>query len=117
MSHFTFSGVFISFLLSLTHVMVEKVLFLGQIFGMEIFMHLHFLTYPESEIHIFSDWLVCLYVYQCVCLSACYQHNLKRNYRKNLMFGILHLHHIQMLLETFYRNWTKASVQGHAKDF
>ena len=47
-------------LLSLTHVMVEKVLFLGQIFELEILMGLHVMRTPESKNHIFSGWSVCL---------------------------------------------------------
>ena len=56
-----------SFLLSLIHVMVEKVLFLGKIFQMEILMKLHVMRVPESENHIFSIWSVCM----CMCLCAC----------------------------------------------
>ena len=41
-------------LLSLTHVMVEKVLFLGQLFEMEILMDLHAMRSSESENHVFS---------------------------------------------------------------
>ena len=33
---------------------VEKVLFLSQIFKVEILMHLHILRGPESDNHIFS---------------------------------------------------------------
>ena len=51
------------FLLSLTHVMVEKVLFWGQIFKMEILMDLNVMRFPEPENHIFSFWFVWL----CVC--------------------------------------------------
>ena len=42
--------------------MAEKVLFLGEIFEMEILMDLHALISPESENHIFSIWSarVCL---------------------------------------------------------
>ena len=53
-----------TFLLSLTHVMVQKVLFLGQIFGVKILIILHVMMTHESEIHIFSVWSV------CVCVSV-----------------------------------------------
>ena len=53
------------FLLSLIHVMVEKVSFLGQIFEMEIWMDLHVMSSPESENDIFSIWSVCM------CVSVC----------------------------------------------
>ena len=53
-------------LLSLTHVMVEKILFLDQIFEMEILMDLHNLRFSESEKRIFSNWPV----YVCLCLSV-----------------------------------------------
>ena len=39
---------------------VEKVLFWGQIFEMEILMDLHVLRSPESENHIFNVWSVCM---------------------------------------------------------
>ena len=45
-------------LLSLTHVIVEKVLFSGKIFEIEILMDLHVLRPPKSEKHIFSFWSI-----------------------------------------------------------
>ena len=48
------------FLLSLTHIMVEKVFFLGHIFEIEILMDLHVMRTPELENHIFSIRSVCL---------------------------------------------------------
>ena len=50
----------IFFLLSLTQVMVQKVLFLSQIFEMDILMGLHDLRSPESENPICSVWSVCV---------------------------------------------------------
>ena len=58
--------------------MVEKVLFWGQIFEIEILMDLQILSSPESENHIFSGW----FVYVC----ACYEHSSKINSSKNLVF-------------------------------
>ena len=55
------------FLLSLTQVMVKKILFQGQIFEIEILMDLHAMRTPESENHIYSVWSVCMCV--CVCVS------------------------------------------------
>ena len=49
-----------TFLFSVTHAMVEKILFLDQIFEMEISMDLHIMRSPESENHIFSSLSVCL---------------------------------------------------------
>ena len=47
---------------------IDKALFFGQIFKMEILMDLYVLKSPESGNHIFSVWSLCLYV--CVCVSA-----------------------------------------------
>ena len=68
-------------LLSLTHV-----LFLGQIFEIEILMELHIMRSPEFENHIFIVWSVCMYV--------CCQHISKTNNSRNIKFGILYLYHI-----------------------
>ena len=48
--------------------MVEKVLFLGHIFEMEILMDLHIMRSPESTNHVCSISSVCMYV--CVCVPA-----------------------------------------------
>ena len=50
-----------------SYLQVEKVLFLVQIFEVEILMDLHVLRSSESEKHIFSKWSVCM----CVCLIVC----------------------------------------------
>ena len=63
-------------------------------------MDLHVMSTLESENPIFS---VCMYV----CLCVCYQHNSKTNYSRNIKFGILYLYHVQMLLETFYKDMSK----------
>ena len=47
----------IAFVFLLSHV-VEKVLFLGQIFEMEIWMDLHIMKSPETENQIFNVWSV-----------------------------------------------------------
>ena len=80
-----------------SYLQVEKVLFLCQIFEVEIFMDLHVLRSPESENHIFSVWSVCL----CDSMCLCYQHNSKTNFSRNIKFGILHLYHVRMILEGF----------------
>ena len=59
----------------------------------------------ESENHIFSKWSVCI----------CYQHNSKTNYSRIFKFGILHLYHVQMLLETFHKDRTKTLCTGMHK--
>ena len=58
-------------LLSLIRIKVEKVLFLSQIFEVEILMDLHVVRSPESENHIFSVWSVCMCVCLCVCVCVC----------------------------------------------
>ena len=99
--------------------MIKKVLFQSQIFEIEILIDLHVLRSPKSESHIFSKWsvckCVCLGVCVCVCLCVCYQYNSKTNYSRNIKFGIQHLYHIQMLLETFYNDRTKTLCTGAHK--
>ena len=61
-------------LLSLTHVMVEKVLFWGKIFEGVLSTDLHVLRAPESEKYILAFHLcMCVYVYVlvCVCIRVC----------------------------------------------
>ena len=50
----TFNSFYGNFLLSLNHVMVEKILLLGQIFEMDISVDLHVLRTAESKNQIFS---------------------------------------------------------------
>ena len=50
--------------------MVEKVLFKGQIFEIEILMDLHVLSYFESENHISSGWSLCVYTWGYLCLCV-----------------------------------------------
>ena len=47
--HYAFAAIF-----TFSYLEVETVLFLGQIFEMEILMELHVLSSPEFEKHIFS---------------------------------------------------------------
>ena len=76
-------------------------------------MDLHAMRSPESENIIFSVWPVSLRVSQCVCvclcvnLCVCYQHNSTTNYNRNMKFGSLHFHYVQILTETFYKDRTK----------
>ena len=89
---------------------VKKVMFWSRIFEMEILMDLHVLRSPESENHIFSKWSVCICVGgECVFF---YQHNSKTKCSRIFKFGILHLYHIQMLLETFHKDQTKTLCMG-----
>ena len=62
-------------------------------------MDLHVLRPSESENHVFSVWSV----YPCVC----YPHNSKTNYNRSIKFDTLHLYHIEMLFEIFYKDWAK----------
>ena len=52
----------IIFLLSLDHVMEEKIFIGGQIFKKEFLMDLQVMRAPESENHIFSAWFLYMYV-------------------------------------------------------
>ena len=107
---------------------------------MEILTDLHVLRSAEYENHIFSVWSVdgcrnesnCPHVRPgtvgglpsvgafglCVCVSLvciCYQHNSRTNYSRSFKLGILHLYHVQMLLETFYKDQSKTLCTGGHK--
>ena len=69
-------------------------------------MDLHIFRPSEFENHIFSVGL-------SVCVCVCYQDNSKTNFSRIFKIGILHLYHIQMLLETFYKDRKKNCVQEH----
>ena len=43
--------------------------------------------------------------YSVVCLCVWNCQNWKTSYSRNSKFGILHLYHTRMLLETFYEDW------------
>ena len=96
-------------LLSLT-MWVEKLLFWSKFFEIETLIDLYFLRSPESENHIFSgcsfSLSLCLSLSLSVrvCLCSCYWHSSKTNNSSNSKFGMVHLYHMQMLLETFYEN-------------
>ena len=77
--------------------------FLGQIFGMEILTDLHALRYPVSKNRLFSFWSLRVSV---ISITQ------KKNYSRNFKFDILHLHHMQMPLETFYKHQTKTLCTG-----
>ena len=86
------------FLLRVIHVMVEKELFSGQIFEMEVLINLHDMTTPESENHIFNVWFVCVCV-SCVCFCVRAYVSVISITQKQITaetpkFGILHLYHI-----------------------
>ena len=87
----------VSFLLSLTYAMVEKVLFLDLIFEKELLMDLHVMRSPESENHIFSVWSVCM----CVCVSVI---SITQNFSRDVKLNRIHLYHVKILLETFYKD-------------
>ena len=88
--------------LSLTCVMVEKVLFLREIFEAEILMDLHVMRTYEFENHIFSVWSLCLCVHVPVISITD-----NTNYSRNMKFDILYLYYTQILSETFYKDRTK----------
>ena len=70
--------------------MVEKILFLSQIFQTEILMDSQVLGFPQSENKTFRDWSVRMRV----SVSVCYQHYPKTNHSKNSKFCILHLYRV-----------------------
>ena len=67
------------FFLTLTHVIVEKLLFFDK-----ILMDFHLMRYLDSEKHFFLAF----------GLYVCYQHYSKTNCSRNIKFGILHLYYI-----------------------
>ena len=68
-------------------------------------MDLHVIRSSKSENHIFRIWT-----------RVYYQHNSETNYSKNITFGILHMYHTQMLLETFYKDRIKTvCTEPHKK--
>ena len=97
------------FIISFTHAMVRKVLLGGQTFEMKVLMDLHGMRLPISKNYIFGVWSVCLFVF--------YQHNSKTNYNRTIKFSILYLYHVQMLLETFYKDRTKTLCTWLRKEF
>ena len=49
-------------LLSPTDVKVRQYCFFGQVFEIEVLMHLHVMRSPESENHVFRVYSVCVYI-------------------------------------------------------
>ena len=85
-----------------------------QIVKVEILIDLHVLRSSESENHIFSVWSLCMCVYTCVCVSVI--GIIKKQITAEASNSvILHLYHVQLLLETFYKDWSKLCGQGHTK--
>ena len=72
-------------------------------------MDLHVLKSLESEKHIFSGWFlsVCMFVY----LNQCNSNSISTNFK----FGILHMHHMSMLLETFHEDCINTLCTGAHK--
>ena len=65
----------------------RKILFLGQIFEMEILMDFLVLRFHKSENHIFSSWSVCMYVYVSVSVISLTQKQITAE-TSNLIFYI-----------------------------
>ena len=113
------------FLLSLIHAMVEEVLFWVKISKCKFwwFYTLWGLLNPKIKFLEFGLCDLCLrvrlcvYVSECVsvCVCVCYQRNTRTNCSRNMKFSILQLCHIQMLLETFYKDRTKTLYTGACK--
>ena len=90
--------------------MVEKVLYLSQIFEMESLTVLQIFKDSESENQIYSNWALSL----CVCVSVI-SITEKQITVESSNFSILHLYHIQMLLEPFHKDRTKTLCTGAHK--
>ena len=90
---------------------VEKALFWGQIFGMEILMDLHVLRASESENHIFSGSSVCMCV--CVSTNSINQKQITTE-SSNLEFYICIIS--RCYLKHFMKIGQKFCVQGHTKE-
>ena len=84
--------------------MVKKVLFLCQIFEIEFLKDLYILRAAEFKISIFSGYSNFL----CVC--DFYNHNSNTEYSRNSKF--LYLHHKQMDIGIFYKNWANSLCTG-----
>ena len=62
---------------------VEKVLYLGEVFEMEILMDKHVLRFLESKKYIFSDW--CMHSYQLFRFFIfLFRHSKKISWRKRI---------------------------------
>ena len=92
--------------------MVEKVLFLSQIFEMEILMDLHFMRASESENHIFSIWSVCMCF--CVFVVSITQKQITAE-PSNLVFYISIIY--GCYLNLFMTIGQKLCVQEHTNEF
>ena len=101
--------------------MVEKELFLSQIFKTEILIDLYFMRTPESENHTFSIWSVCMCVSLCVCVcvSECFFFSITQKQTtaetSNLLFYICIIY--RCYLKLFMKIGQKLCVQGHTKGF
>ena len=92
--------------------MIEKVLFWGQIFEIEILMDLHVMKTPESKNQIFSIWSVCM----CVSVSVIsITQKLVTAETSNLVFYILIIN--KLYLKHFIKIGQKLCVQEHTKEF
>ena len=93
--------------------MVEKALFLGQIFEMEILMDLHVTRTRESKNHIFS-FGVCI----CMCVRVSVINIIKKQITaktSNLVIYICFMY--RCYLKLFIKIGRKLCVQGHIKKF
>ena len=90
--------------------MVEKVMFLDQILEIECLMELQVLRFLESEKLVFSEWSVCMRE------RICYQHNSRTNNNRMSQFGILNIHHTDMLFENFVKIELLFCLQKYTKE-
>ena len=89
-------------------IIVEKILFWGQTFELEILMSLHVLRSPEYENHIFSGW--------CVCICVCYQHNSKASYAETSILAFYICITCRCNSKFFMNIGQKFCIQGHKKE-
>ena len=91
--------------------MVEKELFLSQIFEMEVLMDLHVMKSLESENYIFNVWSVCMYVYMSAISITQKQITAEIS---NLEFYIYVMY--RCYLKHFIKIGQKFCVQRHTKE-
>ena len=91
--------------------MVEKVLFLSQIFKIKILINIHCLRFSGSDNHIFSDWSLSLSV--CASFISINEKQIIEEIGNLLWFFICNI--CKWYLKTFYENLNKNLCTGTKK--
>ena len=96
--------------------MGEKILFLGQIFEIELLMNLRVFRFPQSKNLIFSGLpaYVCGCRRLCVCVCVSSLNNSQINNTRNSKLGISDLCNMDMVHETFYEEGTIWGTQNNS---